>query len=201
MVNDTSIRKDDTSIRKRTSSRPQSCRLLGDRFRMDVSSFLMHVSFTILSIVQMIHASEKMIRIHELTHHWHQTWTFVLHTNGCFSDIEWTLGLDINRTWLFLHHTVKCGSSYYTQWSLSPNHCINNQLWDYGISIGNGRYHQLFLTASSEASRSQKYICCCCGGSDFSQIKAKIAYNRHKSCLKDIISCNTSLLIVVTNKN
>ena len=30
MVNDTSIRKDDTSIRKRTSSRPRYYRLLGD---------------------------------------------------------------------------------------------------------------------------------------------------------------------------
>ena len=33
MVNDTCIRKDDTSIPKRTRSRPQSCRLLGDRFQ------------------------------------------------------------------------------------------------------------------------------------------------------------------------
>ena len=53
-----------------------------------------------------------------LWHHWHQTWTFLLHINGCSSDIKWTLGLDINRTWLFLHHTVKRGCSYYTQWSL-----------------------------------------------------------------------------------
>jgi len=47
----------------------------------------------------------------------------IIHTNGCFSDIKWMLGLDIYRTWLFLNHTVKRGSSYYTQWSLlcAPN--------------------------------------------------------------------------------
>ena len=53
-----------------------------------------------------------------LLHHRHQTWTFLLHKNGCSSNIEWMLGLDINRTWLFLHHSVKGGSSDYTQWSL-----------------------------------------------------------------------------------
>ena len=53
-----------------------------------------------------------------LLHHRHQTWTFLLLQNGCSSNIEWMLGLDINRTWLFLHHSVKGGSSDYTQWSL-----------------------------------------------------------------------------------
>ena len=53
-----------------------------------------------------------------LLHHRHQTWTFLLDKNGRSSNIEWMLGLDINRTWLFLHHSVKGGSSDYTQWSL-----------------------------------------------------------------------------------